>query len=82
MRQMHELMSQWDALVSTTMSPSLSMTNLTGHPQVVVPCGFIKGEPQAILFTGRLYDEATPLRLALAYEQNTSWHTMHPNVNW
>ena len=44
--------------------------------------GFVKGDPQAILFTGRLYEEGTPLRLALAFEKNTEWHNMHPKVDW
>jgi aspartyl-tRNA(Asn)/glutamyl-tRNA(Gln) amidotransferase subunit A len=47
-----------------------------------MPCGFINGLPQAIMFTGGLYDEAAPLRVAMAYEQATTWHTMHPKVDW
>jgi Asp-tRNA(Asn)/Glu-tRNA(Gln) amidotransferase A subunit family amidase len=74
-------MSEWDVLVSPTGSATLGVTNLTGHPQVVVPCGFVKGnDPQAILFTGKLYEEGTPLRLAMAYQQATKWHTLHPQL--
>jgi Asp-tRNA(Asn)/Glu-tRNA(Gln) amidotransferase A subunit family amidase len=73
-----ELMAQWDAFVSPTGSQSLTATNLTGHPQVVVPCGFVDGLPQGLLFTGRLFDEGTPMRLAYAYEQATDWHTKRP----
>jgi Asp-tRNA(Asn)/Glu-tRNA(Gln) amidotransferase A subunit family amidase len=80
MREMDALMSQWDVIVSPSRSASLSITNLTGHPQVVVPCGFIKNEPQAILFTGRLFQEGSPLRLAMAYQQSTPWQAMHPNL--
>jgi Asp-tRNA(Asn)/Glu-tRNA(Gln) amidotransferase A subunit family amidase len=81
MRQMDELMSQWDVFVSPAPgSASLSITNLTGHPAIVVPCGFINNLPQAIMFTGRLYDEASPLRVALAFERATPWHTMHPKL--
>ncbi len=57
------------------------ITNLTGHPAVVTPCGFVGGLPQAIMFTGNLYDEAAPLRVALAYERATKWHTMRPNLD-
>jgi Asp-tRNA(Asn)/Glu-tRNA(Gln) amidotransferase A subunit family amidase len=32
------------------------------------------------MFTGNLYDEAAPLRVALAYERATKWRTMHPNL--
>ncbi len=78
MQQMDELMSKWDVIVSPTFGSSLSITNLTGHPQVVTPCGFIDKMPQSVLFAGRLYEEGTPLRVAMAYEQSTDWHTMHP----
>ena len=60
---------------------ALSATNLTGHPAVVAPCGFIKELPLTIMFTGGLYDEAAPLRVALAYEQATDWHGKHPSLD-
>ncbi|MGH9969329.1 MAG: amidase [Pyrinomonadaceae bacterium] len=83
MREMDALMSKWDVFVSPAPgSASLLITNLTGHPAVCVPCGFPKGLPQSIMFTGGLYDEAAPLRVALAYEQATNWHTMHPKMDW
>ena len=78
MQKFQELMGQWDAFVSPTGSQSLTATNLTGHPQVVVPCGFVDGLPQGLLFTGRLYEEGTAMRLALAYEQTTEWHKQRP----
>ncbi len=93
MREMDKLMSQWDVFVSPAPgSASLIITNLTGHPAVCLPCGFldipganngpVQHLPQAIMFTGGLYDEASPLRVALAFEQATTWHTMHPKVDW
>jgi Asp-tRNA(Asn)/Glu-tRNA(Gln) amidotransferase A subunit family amidase len=77
-------MSKWDVVVSPAPgSQSLLVTNLTGHPAVCVPCGFPKsGLPQSIMFTGGLYDEGAPLRVALAYERATNWHTMHPKMDW
>ena len=42
--------------------------------------GFINGMPQSVMVTGRLYEEATILRVALAYERATSWHSMHPDL--
>jgi Asp-tRNA(Asn)/Glu-tRNA(Gln) amidotransferase A subunit family amidase len=81
MREMDTLMSKWDVFVTPSGSASLLITNLTGHPAVVTPCGFINGLPQAIMFTGNLYDEAAPLRVALAYERATKWHTTHPNLD-
>jgi len=47
-----------------------------------VPCGFIDSLPRSIMFTGGLYDEGSPLRVALAFERATRWHTMHPKVDW
>jgi Asp-tRNA(Asn)/Glu-tRNA(Gln) amidotransferase A subunit family amidase len=93
MREMDKLMMQWDVFVSPAPGgASLLVTNLTGHPAVCVPCGFLdvppantgpaQHLPQAIMFTGGLYDEASPLRVALAFEQATKWHTMHPKVDW
>jgi Asp-tRNA(Asn)/Glu-tRNA(Gln) amidotransferase A subunit family amidase len=83
MHEMEKLMSQWDVFVAPAPgSSSLLITNLTGHPTVCLPCGFINNLPQAIMFTGGVYDEAAPLRVALAYEQATKWHTMHPKVDW
>ncbi len=83
MHEMEKLMSQWDVFVSPAPgSASLLVTNLTGHPAVVLPCGFVNDLPLAIMFTGGLYDEVSPLRVALAFERATQWHTMHPKVDW
>lgn len=83
MREMDELMSKWDVFVSPAPgSASLLVTNLTGHPAVCLPCGFPKGMPQSIMFTGGLYDEGAALRVALAFERATNWHTRHPKMDW
>jgi Asp-tRNA(Asn)/Glu-tRNA(Gln) amidotransferase A subunit family amidase len=83
MREMDSLMSKWDVFVTPAPgSASLLITNLTGHPAVVTPCGFINNLPQAIMFTGNLYDEAAPLRVALAFERATKWSAMHPKMDW
>jgi Asp-tRNA(Asn)/Glu-tRNA(Gln) amidotransferase A subunit family amidase len=83
MREMDRLMANWDVFVSPAPgSASLLVTNLTGHPAVVTPCGFVNNLPQAIMFTGGLYDEGAPLRVALAYQQATKWHTMQPKMDW
>ena len=79
MREMDKLMANWDVFVTPAPgSASLLVTNLTGHPAVVTPCGFINKLPQAIMFTGNLYDEAAPLRVAMAYQQATDWHSRAP----
>src|SRR6266478_3959260 len=80
MHEMVKLMSKWDVFVSPTGGGGLTVTNLTGHPAIALPCGFVKGQPLNIMFTGGLYDEAAPLRLALAYQRNTNWTSMHPEL--
>jgi len=80
MQKMDKFMADWDVLVSPPFGGLLLATNLTGHPQAVVPCGFINGLPQGLVFTGKLYEEGAPLRVAMAYEKATKWHTMHPKV--
>jgi Asp-tRNA(Asn)/Glu-tRNA(Gln) amidotransferase A subunit family amidase len=78
MRKMDALMQQYDAFLAPTRSASLTLTNLTGHPALALKAGFVSGLPLAIMITGRLYDEATVLRVGLAYERVTDWHTKNP----
>jgi Asp-tRNAAsn/Glu-tRNAGln amidotransferase A subunit and related amidases len=81
--EMEKLMSQWDVFVSPAPgSSSLLVSNLTGNPAICVPCGFVNDRPLAIMFTGGVYDEVAPLRVALAFERATSWHTMHPKMDF
>jgi len=81
--EMEKLMSQWDVFVSPAPgSSSLLVTNLTGNPAICVPCGFVNDRPLAIMFTGGVYDEVSPLRVALAFERATNWHTMHPKMDF
>jgi Asp-tRNA(Asn)/Glu-tRNA(Gln) amidotransferase A subunit family amidase len=34
--------------------------------------------PRSIGFLGKIYDEGSPLRVALAYEKVTEWHKKNP----
>ena len=53
--------------------------NLAGLPAISVPCGFSEGSlPVGLQLTGRMFDEATLLRAADAYERATAWHTQSP----
>ena len=75
--EMEKFFEQWDVVVCPPYA-HLGSTNLTGHPQVVVPCGFVKGAPQGLSFLGGLWREGDPLRVALSYEQATKWHMKRP----
>lgn len=79
-KRMAELMADIDLYLSPTFEgDNLLLTNLTGHPCVVVPNGFNEeGEPTSITFIGRLYDEATLLAVAKIYQDATDFHTKHP----
>ena len=53
--------------------------NLSSTPAVSVPCGFNSGSlPIGLQVAGRPGGDATVLKVAHAYEQATSWHTMRP----
>jgi aspartyl-tRNA(Asn)/glutamyl-tRNA(Gln) amidotransferase subunit A len=53
--------------------------NLAGLPGISVPCGFAKeGVPIGFQLMGRMFDEATLLRVADAYERRTDWHRHSP----
>jgi len=67
--QLEAVMSTVDLFVTPATSPSVTMANLTGHPAVTVNAGLAGGLPVGLMFTGRLYDEATLLGAALSYEQ-------------
>ena len=54
--------------------------NLSSTPAVSVPCGFNSGSlPIGLQVAGRPGGDATVLKVAHAYEQATSWHTMRPS---
>lgn len=61
---------------------NLLLTNLTGHPAVVLPNGFDKdGNPTSITFVGNLHQEAKILRIAKAYQDATAFHQKHPDMS-
>lgn len=58
---------------------NLLLTNLTGHPSVVLPNGFDdRGDPVSITFVGKLFGEAKLLAAAKAYQDATDFHMKHP----
>jgi Asp-tRNA(Asn)/Glu-tRNA(Gln) amidotransferase A subunit family amidase len=60
-----------------------TMTNMTGHPGVVVRNGInAKGQPTSMTFIGKIYGEAEMLGLAHAYQMATNWHEKHPALDW
>jgi Asp-tRNA(Asn)/Glu-tRNA(Gln) amidotransferase A subunit family amidase len=63
----------------------LLITNLTGHPTIVLPNGFRKNnnleQPFSITFTGRLFGESELLAVGMAYQRATGHHLKHPDMS-
>jgi len=79
-KTMNEFMKDYDVVIVPTFAGrQLSITNLTGHPVVVMPMGFNQnGSPLSITLIGNLYDEATILAAAKAYQDKTDFNKKHP----
>jgi len=73
-------MAEVDVLITPSFAEGvLLMTNLTGHPAVVLPSGFNdEGSPVSFSFVGGLWKEAEALRVAKAYQDATGHHLKHP----
>ncbi|HEX7049288.1 MAG TPA: amidase [Longimicrobiales bacterium] len=80
MRALDDAMADIDVFVTPSFAGDvLLMTNLTGHPTVVVPNGFTEeGTPVSLSFVGRLWGEARALAVAKAYQDATGFHLKHP----
>ncbi len=81
-QQMHEKFKGIDVYISPSFaSNNLVITNLTGHPCVVVPNGFQKnGMPTTITFMGNLYGEAKVLAFAKFFQDLTNFEEQHPKL--
>ena len=82
MQEMTQKMKGIDIYIAPSFGGNnLLLTNLTGHPAVVVPNGFNeKGSPTSISFIGNLFEEAKTLRVAKAYQDATGFHLKHPKL--
>jgi amidase len=45
------------------------VTDVTGHPATSVPAGLSGGLPVGMMIIGRMFEDATPLRVAHTFEQ-------------
>ncbi|HEY3384011.1 MAG TPA: Asp-tRNA(Asn)/Glu-tRNA(Gln) amidotransferase subunit GatA [Vicinamibacterales bacterium] len=53
---------------------------LAGLPALSMPCGFTQAKlPVGLQLIGRMFDEATPLRTADAFERDTDWWRAAPD---
>jgi len=80
MHAMRRALADVDVYVCPSFGGSnLLITNLTGHPAVVVPNGFrTNGTPTSITFGSPLWRDAEALLVAKAYQDATGFHLEHP----
>jgi Asp-tRNA(Asn)/Glu-tRNA(Gln) amidotransferase A subunit family amidase len=81
-QEMQKLMSTIDLYVAPSWEGDNNLlTNLTGHPCVVLPNGFSdKGTPTSITFIGRLFDEGKLIAFTKLYQDATDFHKQHPEM--
>ncbi len=81
-QEMQRVMKDIDLYIAPSwQGKNLLLTNLTGHPCVVMPNGFSEdGTPTSISFIGNLFDEGTLIAFAKAYQDKTDFHKKHPEA--
>ncbi len=79
-RKLQQFMKDYDVVIVPTYAGNqLAITNLSGNPALCLPIGFNKaGNPQSITLLGNLYDEASILLAAKAFQDQTEHHKKHP----
>ena len=82
MQAMADLFKKVDVIAVPTFSGQLTMTNLTGHPALILPNGFREtdGTPVSLTFLANLFAEDKLLAVARAYQDATSFHLKHPKL--
>ena len=77
----NELLSDIDVLLAPSFSDQLLITNLTGHPCVVLPNGsYAAKNPGSITLIGNHFDEASILELARFIQELTPYEDEHPEA--
>jgi Asp-tRNA(Asn)/Glu-tRNA(Gln) amidotransferase A subunit family amidase len=81
-RDLEKLFADVKVLVHPSFAGSiLAMTNLSGHPTFVAPCGFDEnGKPYSISFTGKLFGDADVLAIAQQWQRATDYDDKHPQL--
>jgi Asp-tRNA(Asn)/Glu-tRNA(Gln) amidotransferase A subunit family amidase len=75
-------MRNWDVIVCPGIGESsLTISNLTGHPSLTLPAGFVDGMPRGMTLIGNYWDEARILAIGQAYQAVTDWHKRRPSID-
>lgn len=82
-QEFHRRWKGLDAVVAPGRGGSLlTITNYTGHPQVLVPDGVdSEGVERSVSFFAPLYKEEVALFLAKAYQEARGFHKKHPDLS-
>ncbi len=74
-----KLGEQIDDTLTLYMNDALTVpVNMAGLPGISIPCALDDGLPVGMQLIGRAFDEATLLKAAYAFEQNTDYHRLTP----
>ena len=78
--QMNDLFQDYDVIIAPSYGGDQGlMTNLTGHPCLVMPNGVNdKGSPASICLLGNLFDEGRLIEVARHYQLATAFEDKHP----
>ncbi|MFW5878053.1 MAG: amidase [bacterium] len=77
--QFNEMMKDIDVLIAPSFSDQLLMTNLTGHPCVVLPAGsYASGNSGSVTLLGNHFDEASILVFARYIQDMTPFDEEYP----
>ena len=81
-QDMAELLNKLDVyLAPSWKGDNLLLTNLSGHPCVVLPNGFSEeGTPTSFTINGRLFEEEKIIALARFFQENTDFHLQQPKL--
>ena len=78
-REMNSVMEDYDVVIAPSFGGQLVLTNLTGHPCLVMPNGFgNNGSPTSISFIGKMMGEASLIALGEAFQAATDHDDRHP----
>lgn len=80
--KVNAFMKNYDIIITPSfVDNQMAITNLTGHPALVMPIGFTTDThlPNSITLIGNLYDEATILAVAKAFQDATNHNKQHPD---
>lgn len=79
--EFNEMMKDIDVLIVPSFGDQLLITNLTGHPCVVLPNGsYANGEPGSITLLGNHFDEASILSFAAYLQSITNFNREFPTM--